>query len=32
MKGIVFVEDFDGYWIEIFNGENFFSVIKVFVF
>lgn len=30
MKGIAFVEDPDGYWIEILNGENLLSVTKAF--
>ena len=30
MKGIAFVKDPDGYWIEILNGENLVKVTKEF--
>ena len=30
MKGIAFVQDPDGYWIEILNGENLVKVTKEF--
>ena len=30
MKGIAFVKDPDGYWIEILNGENLVNVTKEF--
>jgi len=30
MKGIAFVQDPDGYWIEILNGENLVKVTREF--
>lgn len=30
MKGIAFVQDPDGYWIEILNGENLLKITKDF--
>lgn len=30
MKGIAFVQDPDGYWIEILNGENLLKITKEF--
>lgn len=30
MKGIAFVQDPDGYWIELLNGENLLKITKEF--